>query len=137
VNLEEDYILRLIKNLQDAIKRIIHGLDQQDIEQTRLEINKAYELFGKPTTFFYKTNFEELIIFLNSKENYHLKKVDLLARLILINIKVDTSQKDNYQMLEKAKKLWEYYNEVSKEYSFEREENIYWIESLLKKSSSR
>ena len=34
---KKDYILRLIQNLIDVIKLIIHGIDQGDIEQARIE----------------------------------------------------------------------------------------------------
>jgi len=131
VNVEKDYILRLIQNLIDAIKRITHGIDQGDIEQARIEINKVYELLGKPATFFYKANFDELINYLNSKDNYHLEKIDSLAQLMFINAKIEVSQEAKCLMLEKAKKLWEYYGEHSKEYSFEREQNISHIKCIL------
>ena len=47
MNVEKDYILRLIQTLLDAIKRIIHGIDKGDVEQAEVEINKAYEQLGK------------------------------------------------------------------------------------------
>ena len=43
----------------------------------------------------------------------------------------DMSQKRKYSMLEKANKLWEYYDKHSKEYSLEREQNIAHIKQVL------
>ena len=131
MNVEKDYILRLIQTLLDAIKRIIHGIDKGDVEQAEVEINKAYEQLGKSATFFHKTSFEELINYLKSKDEHHLEKVDLLAQLMFLNSKIEVSQKRKYAVLEKAKKLWEYHGEHSKEYSFEREQNIAHIKGIL------
>ena len=43
-----DYILRIIQTLLDTSKKIIYGIDQGALEQARIEIDKAYELLGKP-----------------------------------------------------------------------------------------
>lgn len=128
---EKDFIIRLIQNFLEAIARIINNIEEGNITESKIEIDKTYELLGESATFFRKATFDDLLIFLNHEHDVQLKKFDLLAKLISTDAKTQSSKTLKCSMLKKAKKLWEYYNHHSKEFSFEREEQLVYIKKFI------
>lgn len=131
---EKDYLLKFINNLTEAITRILIGIEKNDMAESRLEIDKAYEMFGKKSVFFRSKSLDEIIRHIRHQNDYDLKKLDLLAELIFIESKLEASEEVKCEMLQKAYRLWGYYIKYSREYSFEREQNISFIENYLQKS---
>jgi hypothetical protein len=128
---EKDFIIRLIQSFFEAILRINDKIENGDIESAKTDIEKTYELLGESATFFRKATFNDLLIFLNQEHDVQLKKIDLLATLISTDAKIQSSKTLKCSMLKKAKKLWEYYNHNSKEFSFEREEQLVYIKKFI------
>lgn len=134
---EKDFIIRLIQNFLESIARIINNIEEGNITESKIEIDKTYELLGESATFFRKATFNDLLIFLNQEHDVQLKKIDLLAKLISIDAKTQSHKNVKCSMLKKAQRLWEYYNHHSKEYSFEREEQLLYIKTFLENNCGR
>lgn len=129
---EKDFIVRLIQHFFEGIARITNKIENGDIEDAKIDIEKTYELLGESSSFFRESTFEGILSFLNQKNSIQLKKIDLLAELILNDAKIQRSENIKCSMFKKAKMLWEYYNRQAKEYSFEREEHLFFIKEYLK-----
>lgn len=130
---EKDHLLKSIQILSKAILVITNKIDsQENINYIKIKIDKTYSLLGKPSSFFQEETFEEIKLFLTSYDEQNPQKVELLASLIFLEGKVETSYKLKCNLFRKAKKIWEFYDEISKEYSFEREQNISYINSFLR-----
>lgn len=134
---EKDFLVRLIQSFFEAIILINNKIENGDIESVKTDIEKTYELLGESATFFREATFDELLFFFNPKHDKQLKKIDLLAQLILSDAKTQSSKRIKCSMFKKAKRLWEYYNHHSKEYSFEREEQLLYIKEFLENSCGR
>lgn len=134
---EKDFLVRLIQSFFEAIIRINNKIEKGDIESVKTDIEKAYELLGESSSFFRESTFENILSFLNPKNSIQLKKIDLLAELILNDAKIQRSENIKCSMFKKAKMLWEYYNRQAKEYSFEREEQLLYIKEFLENSCGR
>jgi hypothetical protein len=128
---EKDFIIRLIQNFLEAIARIVNKIEEGNVAESRIEIEKTYELLGESSVFFREANFGKLLVFLNPKDNIQLKKFDLLAKLISIDAKIQSQKNLKCSMFKKAQKLWKYYNHHSKEYSFEREQQLLYIKEFI------
>ena len=128
---EKDYLMRLIQTLLDAINKIVNSIDKEDIEGAKKQISDSYRLLGNEEDYFSKTDYKELIDFFKSKEGNYLKRVEFLAELIYLEATIEDDKILKYEKLEKSKKLFEYYSEFSKEYSFEINNKLIFIKNEL------
>ena len=128
---EKDYLMKLIQTLLDAINKIINSIDKEDIEGAKKQISDSYRLLGNEEDYFSKTDYKELIEFFKSKEGYYLKRVKFLAEFIYLEATIEENKILKYEKFEKSKKLFEYYSEFSKEYSFEINNKLVFIKNEL------
>lgn len=127
---QKDYLLRLIEIFNDAINRIIGVIENDESTIVQDEISSMYKLLGDES--YFKKSSKEKIINFFSKETGGLKKLDLLAHLMFLESQlnsINTSQK--LDLLEKVKSFWGLYSKHTKEFSFERENNIQRVNLLL------
>ena len=128
---EKDYLMRLIQTLLDAINKIVNSIDKEDIEGAKKQISDSYRLLGNEEDYFSKTDYKELIEFFKSKEGNYLKRVEFLAELIYLEATIEEDKILKYEKFKKSKKLFEYYSEFSKEYSFEINNKLVFIKKEL------
>ena len=128
---EKDYLMRLIKTLLDAINKIVNSIDNEDIEGAKKQISDSFRLLGNEEDYFSKTDYKKLIEFFKSKEVNYLKRVEFLAELIYLEATIEENKILKYEKFEKSKKLFEYYSEFSKEYSFEINNKLVFIKNEL------
>ena len=128
---EKDYLMKLIQTLLDAINKIINSIDKEDIEGAKKQISDSYRLLGNEEDYFLKTDYKELIEFFKSKEGNYLKRVKFLAEFIYLEATIEENKILKYEKFEKSKKLFEYYSEFSKEYSFEINNKLVFIKNEL------
>jgi hypothetical protein len=128
---EKDYLMRLIKTLLDAINKIVNSIDNEDIEGAKKQISDSFRLLGNEEDYFSKTDYKKLIEFFKSKEGNYLKRVEFLAELIYLEATIEENKILKYEKFEKSKKLFEYYSEFSKEYSFEINNKLVFIKNEL------
>ena len=128
---EKDYLMKLIQTLLDAINKIINSIDKEDIEGAKKQISDSYRLLGNEEDYFSKTDYKELIEFFKSKEGNYLKRVKFLAEIIYLEATIEDDKILKYEKFEKSKKLFEYYSEFSKEYSFEINNKLVFIKNEL------
>ena len=128
---EKDYLMKLIQTLLDAINKIINSIDKEDIEGAKKQISDSYRLLGNEEDYFSKTDYKELIEFFKSKEGNYLKRVKFLAEFIYLEATIEENKILKYEKFEKSKKLFEYYIEFSKEYSFEINNKLVFIKNEL------
>jgi hypothetical protein len=128
---EKDYLMKLIQTLLDAINKIINSIDKEDIEGAKNQISDSYRLLGNEEDYFSKTYYKELIEFFKSKEGNYLKRVKFLAEFIYLEATIEENKILKYEKFEKSKKLFEYYSEFSKEYSFEINNKLVFIKNEL------
>ena len=128
---EKDYLMRLIQTLMDAINRIVNSINKEDIEGAKKQISDSYRLLGNEEDYFSKTDYKELIEFFKSKEGNYLKRVKFLAEFIYLEATIEENKILKYEKFEKSKKLFEYYSEFSKEYSFEINNKLVFIKNEL------
>jgi len=123
--------MKLIQTLLDAINKIINSIDKEDIEGAKKQISDSYRLLGNEEDYFSKTDYKELIEFFKSKEGNYLKRVKFLAEFIYLEATIEENKILKYEKFEKSKKLFEYYSEFSKEYSFEINNKLVFIKNEL------
>jgi len=123
--------MKLIQTLLDAINKIINSIDKEDIEGAKNQISDSYRLLGNEEDYFSKTDYKELIEFFKSKEGNYLKRVKFLAEFIYLEATIEENKILKYEKFEKSKKLFEYYSEFSKEYSFEINNKLVFIKNEL------
>ena len=123
--------MKLIQTLLDAINKIINSIDKEDIEGAKKQISDSYRLLGNEEDYFSKTDYKELIEFFKSKEGSYLKRVKFLAEFIYLEATIEENKILKYEKFEKSKKLFEYYSEFSKEYSFEINNKLVFIKNEL------
>ena len=128
---EKDYLMRLIQTLMDAINKIVNSIDKEDIEGAKKQISDSYRLLGDEDEYFSKTDYKQLIDFFKSKEGNYLKRVEFLAELIYLEATIEENKILKYEKFEKSKKLFEYYSEFSKKYSFEINNKLVFIKNEL------
>jgi hypothetical protein len=128
---EKDYLMRLIQTLMDAINRIVNSINKDDIEGAKIQLSDSFRLLGNQKEYFYNTEYEELIEFFKLEEGNYLKRVEFLAELIYLDAKIEEDKILKYEKFEKSKKLFEYYSEFSKEYSFEINNKLVFIKNEL------
>ena len=128
---EKDYLMRLIQTLLDAINKILNSIDNEDIEGAKKQISDSFRLLGNEKDYFSKTDYKKLIEFFKSKEGNYLKRVEFLAELIYLEATIEENKILKYEKFEKSKKLFEYYSEFSKEYSFEINNKLVFIKNEL------
>ena len=128
---EKDYLMRLIQTLLDSINKIVNSIDKEDIEGAKKQISDSYRLLGNEEDYFSKTDYKELIEFFKSKEGNYLKRVKFLAEFIYLEATIEENKILKYEKFEKSKKLFEYYSEFSKEYSFEINNKLIFIKNEL------
>ena len=128
---EKDYLMRLIQTLLDAINKILNSIDNEDIEGAKKQISDSFRLLGNEEDYFSKTDYKKLIEFFKSKEGNYLKRVEFLAELIYLEATIEENKILKYEKFEKSKKLFEYYSEFSKEYSFEINNKLVFIKNEL------
>jgi|TARA_B110000977_G_C10628432_1_gene319144 hypothetical protein len=128
---EKDYLMRLIQTLMDAINRIVNSINKEDIEGAKKQISDSYRLLGNEEDYFSKTDYKELIEFFKSKEGNYLKRVKFLAEFIYLEATIEENKILKYEKFEKSKKLFEYYSEFSKEYSFGINNKLVFIKNEL------
>ncbi|MFT5146948.1 MAG: hypothetical protein ACI9H1_001674 [Polaribacter sp.] len=128
---EKDYLMRLIQTLMDAINRIVNSINKDDIEGAKIQLSDSFRLLGNQKEYFYNTEYEELIEFFKLEEGNYLKRVEFLAELIYLDATIEDDKILKYEKFEKSKKLFEYYSEFSKEYSFEINNKLVFIKNEL------
>ena len=128
---EKDYLMQLIQTLLDAINKIVNSIDKEDIEGAKKQISDSYRLFGNEEDYFSKTDYKELIEFFKLKDGNYLKKVKFLAELIYLEATIEENKTLKFEKFEKSKKLFQYYSEFSKEYSFEINNKLVFIKNEL------
>jgi len=128
---EKDYLMQLIQTLLDAINKIVNSIDKEDIEGAKKQISDSYRLFGNEEDYFSKTDYKELIEFFKLKDGNYLKKVEFLAELIYLEATIEENKTLKFEKFEKSKKLFQYYSEFSKEYSFEINNKLVFIKNEL------
>jgi hypothetical protein len=128
---EKDYLMRLIQALLDAINKIVNSIDKEDIEGAKKQISDSYILLGNEEDYFSKTDYKELIEFFKLKDGNYLKKVQFLAELIYLEATIEENKTLKFEKFEKSKKLFQYYSEFSKEYSFAINNKLVFIKNEL------
>jgi hypothetical protein len=127
----EKDLMRLIQTLMDAINRIVNSINKDDIEGAKIQLSDSFRLLGNQKEYFYNTEYEELIEFFKLEEGNYLKRVEFLAELIYLDATIEEDKILKYEKFEKSKKLFEYYSEFSKEYSFEINNKLVFIKNEL------
>tara|TARA_B100001059_G_C17567138_1_gene443083 strand:- start:2 stop:409 length:408 start_codon:yes stop_codon:yes gene_type:complete len=128
---EKDYLMRLIQTLLDAINKIVNSIDKEDIEGAKIQLSDSYKLLGNEEEYFSETDYIELIEFFKLKDGNYLKRVEFLAEIIYLEATIEDDKILKYEKFEKSKKLFEYYSEFSKEYSFEINNKLIFIKNEL------
>lgn len=128
---EKDYILRLIKKFSDALNLIINGIEKDNIEDAKIQINDLYRLLGNKEEYFLSTAFEELISFFKSKDGDYLKRVLLLAELFYIDSTIEKKDDIKKSKILKSQSFFNHYMKFSKEYSFEVKNKLILIKKEI------
>ena len=117
--IEKDYFMRLIATLFDAINQIINGIENDDIENVKIQIDHSYMLLGNESSFFIDEDFEEILKLFKTKDGDYLKRVQMLSELMYYDSLIQKNNELKNIILKKSIRLLEYYIKNTKEYSFE------------------
>ncbi len=134
--IQKDYLMRLIQMVFDAINQIINKIDKGDIDDARALIKDTYTLLGEKNIFFHTQEVEDIVNFFKEKEENYIDKIQMLAKLLFEESRIENDQIKKKELLQKTKSLLEHYNNSSKEFSFDVHQKITKVNQLLKNNSS-
>ena len=117
--IEKDYFMRLVATLFDAINQIINGIENDDIENVKIQIDHSYKLLGNESSFFIDEDFEEILKLFKTKDGDYLMRVQMLSELMYYDSLIQKNNELKNIILKKSIRLLEYYIKNTKEYSFE------------------
>ncbi|MFA5299658.1 MAG: hypothetical protein WC389_15830 [Lutibacter sp.] len=117
--IEKDYFMRLVATLFDAINQIINGIENDDIENVKIQIDHSYMLLGNESSFFIDEDFEEILKLFKTKDGDYLKRVQMLSELMYYDSLIQKNNELKNIILNKSIRLLEYYIKNTKEYSSE------------------
>ncbi|MEW7281136.1 hypothetical protein ABW636_21275 [Aquimarina sp. 2201CG1-2-11] len=124
--------MRLIQTLSDAINRIINKIDKGDDDGAKALLKDTYALLGQKDIFFHTQGVEDIINFFKEKEDNYIDKIQMLAKLLFEESRIENDQGKKKELLQKTKSLLEHYNSFSKEFSFEVQQQFSKVDQLLK-----
>ena len=125
--LERDYIMRLIRQFFEALKKLIESRNEKEPATIQAEFGQMYTAyFGKPDTFFYGRSADEILNFLRETYNPQefLSRVEMLADLIYYHGTIKTEETERKMFFRKSLALLEYLDAHSDTFSFERRRKI-------------
>jgi hypothetical protein len=126
--IEKDYFMRLIKTFSDALNLIINGIENDDVENVKIQISQTYQLLGNSSDFFLDTNLNKLLDYF---KNDSLKKISMIGELLYLDSLVQKNKESKKLFLKKSILLLEYYSSNSKEYIFGLNSKITKMEAEL------
>jgi len=120
--IRKDYIMKIIEQFFDVLKKLIKNEENQDIEDIRVQLNELYNTyFKKNYKYFYDSDFEEIVDFLNSDNSGdNLYKTEMLAELIYQDTCLKQDVDLRKSLLSKSFRLFEYLDKEGKTFSLER-----------------
>ncbi len=135
--IEQDYILKILQEFFEAIAKVVRRSDGDD-EAATAEMQARYDaiyeqFFRCPAHHFYEIEKEDLLddLWAEYSEQKALGKTRMLSELLYRDalIKKDVSQRCD--LLEKSLLLLEFLQQNSKTYSWDQENKMAYIRTLL------
>lgn len=121
---QKDYILRMIEMLGELIRAIIGWIAKGDLPQAEQKLGEAYLTFlRKDASFFQLIPTDKLTTTLLMDHNYTNRHLEILAELFHAEALLREAQGDaagSLEFYEKSLKLFEFTDEISRTYSFDR-----------------
>ena len=121
----------------NALNRIINSIDQDDIENAKVQINEAYTLLDADSSYFSNSNLEEILFLFKAKKDDYLKRIQMLSQLMYCDFLVREDGFIKEQKLKKAIALLEYQNLYSEEYSLELNNQLSQMKNMLIKIDTK
>jgi len=116
---EKDYLMRLFTDFMNALNEILNSINKKDIDGAKEQINYNYQILGNDSTYFSKTNINDIISYFKKKEGDYLKRIQMLAELMYCDYLVQNDKEVKRTILKKSIQLLEFYSQNTKEYSFD------------------
>lgn len=135
--IEQDYILKILQEFFEAIAKVVRRSDGDD-EAATAEMQARYDaiyeqFFRCPAHHFYEIEKEDLLddLWAENSEQKAMAKTRMLSELLYRDalIKKDVSQRCD--LLEKSLLLLEFLQQNSKTYSWDQENKLAYIRTLL------
>jgi hypothetical protein len=134
--IERDYIMRILQEFFNAIAKLVR-LNVEDPDTSRIQerFNDVYEqFFRRPATHFYEVEKEEILADLKKEgqsERDTLGKVQMLSELLYQDGLIKTSIPEKCMLLEKSLYLFDYLEQNSRTYSWDRSQKMIDINKIL------
>ena len=132
--IERDYIMRLLRQLFDALNEIVHGRKEESAEVVQHQVNGLYrQYFDREPQFFYDSTTESIIHLLEDSNSHTdaFIKIEMLAELIYNDAILRPESPLRSDLLAKALGLFEYLEKNSSTFSLSRRDKIQNAISLL------
>ena len=127
---QRDYLMRLIKSLNDAIIRIVGHLENDEEEKAKEVIAAAYENLGYDEDFIKSGFFDVAQNF--SSSTLKFEKLDFLSQLFYLESKIITEKSLKIEKLQNSRFLAKLCIKNSNIFSLERENRLASIVHILK-----
>lgn len=132
----KDYILRMIHTLIDALKEIITGIQNEDLEEARLKLDRCYEMLGHDATYFLENSIDDILDYFESKDEGAMEKLNILSKVMYYDGLTQETNDAKKTFLKKSIEILEYHIDYSKQYSFEDIGKLQTMKSELEKLSN-
>ncbi|BAR48379.1 hypothetical protein TFKS16_1274 [Tannerella forsythia KS16] len=135
--IEQDYILKILQEFFEAIAKVVRRSDEDDEAATadmQARYNAIYEQFFRcPAHHFYEIEKEDLLndLWTENSEQKALAKMRMLSELLYRDALIKKEGSLRYDLLEKALLLLEFLQQNSKTYSWDQENKMAYIRTLL------
>lgn len=134
---ERDYIMRILREFFEAIAKVVRATPGQEPDFTQMQkrFDEMYrQFFRKPAGHFYETEKEIILDELaqNGRSDEDVfAMAQMLAELLYQDAQIKKQIPEKCMLLEKALYLFEYLNQNSRTYSWDREQKISDIKKQL------
>ena len=125
--IERDYIMRLLRQLFDALNEIVHNRKEESAEVVLHQVNELYgQYFGREPQFFYDSTTESIIHLLEGSNSHTdaLVKIEMLAELVYTDAILRPESPLRRDLLVKALGLFEHVEKNSSTFSLSRRDKI-------------
>jgi hypothetical protein len=129
---EKDYIMRLVQYLTDAVKRINESIDNDDYEDALKRLSASYEVLGNDAIYFKEESVDTIIYFFKKQGKDYLKKLELIAELLLLEKELSSSLTEKVNLSMKSKEIYEFCIDNSNEYSYYINQKMALLKKELK-----
>lgn len=127
--IERDYIMRLIREFMAALQRL---LEKKEVTTRREEIKMLYDKFVGPYNFYLTASIEDVMKAMHGiEEDQRIYKMEMLAQLYYTEAGL-YSKPIADPLLEKAYSLYDYIEQNSQTFSFDRRQKMQEIEKRIK-----